>query len=266
MVALVPKTKFAELMGELEQIERLTRAEALSRLAFLERRIDSEIAKQNIAPGERLLLKAKVAAFLGNADAVKGYSQGICSFFGNEGRWDQFNNFIMIGSLKDAYDMVCEIPVEGGELSKATWLCVAHALAGNNLKVDECINYVDRAYPHHEASQHAQREMLYTAKKLSDSLAAMNLQVDVGAAIQKAISASVPSTMLALPGVAYKSSSIENCTEGGLLIDLELTPNDETDDQLAQISINFSRKLQELMPAEVVEELLICLNFKDDPV
>ncbi|MAD75167.1 MAG: hypothetical protein CML20_10315 [Rheinheimera sp.] len=266
MVALVPKTKYAELIDELSRVERLPRVQALSRLAFLERRIDTEIGKQNIAAGERLLLKAKLAAFRGNADQVKSYSQGICSFFGSEGRWDQFNNFIMLGFVKDAYELVCEMPVEGSELSTATWLCVSHALAGNTAKVDECVNYIERAYPKREANQRAQREMIYTAQKLSEFLTTIDQHVDVNAAIQAAISVSVPSTMLSLPGVAYKSSSIESCTEGGLLIDIELTPDNESADELAQISINFSRKLQELLPAEVSEELLICLHFNDESV
>ncbi|MEO3879265.1 hypothetical protein [Rheinheimera fenheensis] len=266
MVALVPKTKYAELLEELSNVERLQRALGLSRLAFLERRIDSEIVKKNISAGERLLLKAKVAAFSGKADAVKGYSQGICSFFGSDGRWDQFNNFIMLGCLKDAYDLVCEFPVDGSELSTATWLCVSHALAGNKSKVDECVNYIERAYPKHEANQHAQREMIYTAQKISEFLNTIGMHVDIGAAIQNSISASVPSDMLALPGVAYKSSSIESCIDGGLLIDIVLTPNNESADELAQISRNFSRKLQELLPAKVTDELLICINYKDEPV
>lgn len=266
MVALVPKTKYEELIEELSSLEHQPRAQALSRLAFLERRIDSEISKQNLVEGERLLLKAKIAAFSGKPDVLKGYSKGICSFFGTDGRWEQFNNFIMLGFVKDAYELICDLPVEGSELLNATWLCVSHALAGNKSKVDECVSYVERAYPKREANQHAKREMIYTAKKVSEFIATIEQHVDIGAAIQAAISTSIPSDMLALPGITYKSSAIDSCVDSGLLIDLELTPNDESVDELAEISLNFSRKLQELLPAEVTEELLICLNFKDETV
>lgn len=264
VASAIPKTKFEELTDYLARIRRSSRENALQELSFLSRRVDLAASKKDIATEDRLILKAVIAAYYGDFEELCSYTSGLRSFHGIEGRQRQFSNFLQVGFLHDAYELIKDIKPEGQEFTLVAWLSLVHAMNGDFTKAMDCLDYAHRAYPNSQNLHETQCMMANTAAKLVEVLNAVDQPFSITRAIQNALKANVPKSMLSLPGVDYISASIDCSDSEEVMIELRLLPTPDMYDKLTDMNVGFSRAIQTELTGEITDVVMIGLSFYDE--
>ena len=264
MVATSPQTISDKLYEEIASIASLPRQEVLQRLVFVEKRVSIAKKKNELDQGDYYYLKSRIAMLRGSAIELRSYSDSLKAFRGYQGGWIQFENFLNVGFLQDAYDLVKEIPPEGLELTKASWLCFMHAATFSFGAAKNCYEYINRAYPEVNPETENQLMLADTAMKVCEQLSKLGCSYNIADAIQKSLISAVPETMLAAPGVSFARAEGTLTDANSLLIDVVIVPNDESIEDLAHISRNFAHSMQDYLSDELLESVMVCLSFSDD--
>ena len=165
--------------------------------------------------------------------------------------------------LHSGYELISKIDPKGLELTNVTWLALLHALNGKLERTEECLEYISHAYPDIGQSYKVQLSMVRTAFRLATALSNIEVEFSITKAIETSIIECIPASILSTPGVNYFSSATE-CPDGeNVLLDLQLVPDSQDEDELVDISLKFSRSLQRQLPVDVTRVVMIGLNFHD---